>query len=322
MADESVIHIRIDPSGAVTGGRVVVNTIDRIDRTADKAVGSVDLLSSALFSLGLGLGIREINNYADAWVRTTNRIRLHTDSLETLTAIQEELYQSSQRVSVSYETSVALFDKLSSSGKRLGLSFRDVLDITELVNKTISISGASTEAASRAIFQLGQALSIGTLYAEEFNSILENLPRLANVIADGTGKTVGEIKRAGPEAKVTAEQIIKAIKDQADEINRDFSNAQANIGSSFQRLQNSTLQFVGKLDEASGITSLFAEAITSLSNSLDTMREKGSPILTELFKPYTEQLKQLIKDHPEVTTNILLFTGALVGLASTGRIVS
>ena len=170
---------------------------------------------------------------------------------------------------------VALFDKLSSSGKRLGLSFRDVLDITELVNKTISISGASTEAASRAIFQLGQALSIGTLYAEEFNSILENLPRLANVIADGIGKTVGEIKRAGPEAKVTAEQVIKAIKDQADEINRDFSNTQANIGSSFQRLQNSTLRFVGELDKASGITSLFAEAITSLSNSLDTMREKG-----------------------------------------------
>ena len=104
MADESVIHIRIDPSGAVTGGRVVVNTIDRIDRAADKAVGSVDLLSSALFSLGLGLGIREINNYADAWVRTTNRIRLHTDSLETLTAIQEELFQSSQRTSTSYET--------------------------------------------------------------------------------------------------------------------------------------------------------------------------------------------------------------------------
>ena len=137
------------------------------------------------------------------------------------------------------------------------------------ISKTLAVSGASAESANAALIQLGQAFASGVLRGEELNSVMEQAPALAQAIAAGMGKTVGELRSMGAAGELTAQAVVKALQSQVGAVDALFDKTATTIGNSFTKIGNSLTHFVGELDQATGASSQIANAFVSVSKAID-----------------------------------------------------
>ena len=246
--------------------------LDNLSRTSSKAELSTKSLSTAFGTLKTVIGAyltlssaKSIANTADSFSLMEGRIRLVTSSTRELLTVQKELFGIAQESKVGLESTVDLYSRIARSTKSLGVSQKEMLDVTEAINKTFIISAATTESANAAIIQLGQGLSSGTLRGEELNSVMEQAPRLAEAIAKGMGVTIGQLRALGAEGKITAEKVFNAIKTQGSAIASEFGKMPLTIGQSLVQVKNSWTALIGAFDKETGASSTVAKAFSSIS---------------------------------------------------------
>jgi len=174
-------------------------------KTANKAFSDFSNalnLNTLALSAAFGVAATKAVKYADAFTSINNKLKLATADSEQLAIVTDKLFESSNNTGSSIEASVELYAKLERSTRTLGISQDRLLNITDSINKSFIISGASTAEASGAIRQLGQALSSGVLRGEEFNSISEQAPVIMEAVSKATGKTVGQLKTLAAEGRL------------------------------------------------------------------------------------------------------------------------
>ncbi len=143
------------------------------------------------------------------------------------------------------------------------------------------ISGASQGAMSAGLLQFGQAMAAGVVRAEEMNSLLENIPEVANRIAKGMGMTVGQMRAAVLEGKLLSKDVFNALLKQALEIADQFKEMPLSLDRASQMLSSSFGNFLSQLDQATGFTSFLAEQMQSIARGMDNAGEYISPTGTE-----------------------------------------
>ena len=263
---DRVIRVVVDPSGARSGLR-------QVDQAANKTERSFGSLKAAAAGVIAALGVRELARYADTWTLINNRLKLVTDSQEELLVIQREIRELADDTRSSLESTTQLYTRLTRSTEDLGLSQREVLELTESINQAFQVSGASAEEASASVIQFAQGLAAGALRGDELNSVLEQAPRLARAIADGLGVGIGKLRELGSEGELTAEKIVEALQKTAPEIRAEFEQLAPTIDQSFTILENSVLGFVGQVDSALGVSDAFGTVIVDLANALSDSTE-------------------------------------------------
>jgi len=207
--------------------------------------------------------IKQVNKYQDL----TNKLKLVTKGSKDLEATQKILFKISQTTRASLESTVELYSRFARSTEKLGLSQAELARITETVNKTLVISGSSTQAADAAIVQLGQGLASGTLRGQELNSVLEQAPRLAKALADGMGIARGELRAMGAAGKITAEQVVNALKSQSRAVDEEFGKMDKTISQAMVQIDNQFLQTFGSIKGGGLVQSLdeFREVVSDPS---------------------------------------------------------
>jgi len=65
------------------------------------------------------------------------------------------------------------------------------------MHKAFKVSGADAMEATSAMYQLTQAMAAGKLQGDEFRSVMENAPMVAQAIAKHMNVSVGELKKLG-----------------------------------------------------------------------------------------------------------------------------
>lgn len=228
-------------------------------------------LRGVLAGLGFGLLASELISMADTFTNMQSQIRLVTNSTAELAAVQTRLFEMAQNSRVSYEGTVDLYARLARSTKALGVSQESVLTVTESINKALLVSGTSSAQASGALMQLGQAFASGTLRGDELNSVMEGMPRVATMIAEGMGITVGELRKLGAQGKLTGAEVFNAIMKMKDSVEVEAAKMPMTFGQSMTVLRNSLTQFVGSANETLGITKNLAALIALLANNLDVI---------------------------------------------------
>ncbi len=246
----------------------------QIDRFLTDIKGKLFSFQSAIAAVGVGLTGREIISTADQYSELAGRLRLVTESEAELAEIEERLFDLSQESRVGYGQTVDLYTRLARSTRDLKLSQEDLLEVTEAINKSLIISGASAEAADAALIQLGQGLASGTLRGEELNSVLEQAPRLAEALARGMGVTIGELRALGKEGKITAEKVVQALRAQAGAINDEFTRMPKTVGQAMTVLDNSIGRLISGTDRAGGVTGILAEKISDLAEKMDNLDQE------------------------------------------------
>lgn len=227
-------------------------------------------LKGMIATFGGFLLVKQLIQTADGMALISARIKLVTNNTDDAAAAQEELFQISQRTRSGLQETADLYVRVAQSVKGSGLNSKEILSITETVNQAVQLSGASAESANAALIQLGQGLGSGTLRGEELNSVLEQTPRLADAIAEGMGKTRGELRALGQAGKLTGEQVITSLQNQKDVIAKEFAVLPTTVGQSLTKVSNSFKRLVGLVDSSingtgglAGIFSDFADFLSS-----------------------------------------------------------
>lgn len=146
---------------------------------------------------GQGAGIVQI---ADAWNMMSARLKLATAGQREY-GRAKELFAIAQRIGVPIQETATLYGKLQQAVRMLGGEQQDALSLTESISQALRISGASATEAQSSLLQFGQALASGVLRGEEFNSVVENSPRLAKALADGLNVPIGRLRKLAEEGR-------------------------------------------------------------------------------------------------------------------------
>lgn len=262
-----VINIQIREDGS----RVVTRNIDGIGGAADRAAGPLDRLKGLIATVVTGAAVVQLGRLADEYTNLQNRLRLVTTGTENLSRVTKELQGIANATRSDFTATGELYARLASTTKELGLSQQQMLTFTKQLNQAIVLSGATAQEAAGGLRQLSQGLASGTLRGDELNSVLENFPKVAQIIAEGMGHSIGQIRKLGAEGKISAQAIIEAFAKAGDQLDKDFATTVPTLSQSFTVLKNNFLIFIGQLNESTGITAKLSELIIKLANNLDTI---------------------------------------------------
>jgi len=264
------------------------------DRQAQKALGrtekSVGRVSSSFKVLGgliaaaftIDLAAKTLR-MADNLKLLDERIKSLTNSEEEFIKVQQRLIQTASDVGGELERTVALFDSLNSVAPELGATTDQILSMVDSVQKLGVIGATSITAQGFAITQFSQAMAGGILRAEEFNSIVENTPKLAAAIAKGMGVTRGELRMMVIDGKVLASDVFGAILSQTEAINTRFEEIPVTMERATGMFNIAWGQYIKDADKSLEVTEFIAEAIQSAAKGI----EKGIlPSAAEMKEPF------------------------------------
>lgn len=209
---------------------------------------------------------------ADSVTVLENRIAMVTGRNAELSKTKEELYAIAKASKVSVEGTVETFSRFGTALKDSNVSMNDLLKATTSVQKAIAIVGGPAESANAAIFQLGQALSSGTLRGAELNSILEQAPRIARAISDELGVSIGSLRGMAEEGKLTSEVVLGAMLNQSQAINEEFKLVNSTLGQSKTVLKDSFKAVLADFDRGFGMSAGIAENFDLISEALDSLK--------------------------------------------------
>jgi tape measure domain-containing protein len=228
----------------------------------------------AFLSINWAAGkVQEIVQIADAWNMMGARLKLATAGQNEFVTAQKALFDIAQRIGVPIQEVSTLYGKLQQAVRMLGGEQKDALTITESISQALRLSGASATEAQSSLLQFGQALASGVLRGEEFNSVVENSPRLAQALADGLNVPIGRLRKLAEEGRLTADVVVNALMGQKDKLAAEYAQLPATVAQAFQRLQNAFGQWVAQVDAATGITKKLADGLTWLATNLDTVMQ-------------------------------------------------
>ncbi|ALN88549.1 tape measure domain protein [Lysobacter capsici] len=274
--EQAGVRARVFGNEAESAGR-------RAGKSFDSSRGSVEAIgrqlgqakAQLLAFIGLqsaGTAIGGLVRAADGYANLSAKIKLATTSQASFNLAEDAVFAISQRTSTSLDTTATLFGRLSSALKDQGGSQREVLGLTETINKALAVSGATGAEASSTILQLSQAFASGTLRGDEFNSVNDAAPRLMKALAASMGVPIGELRKLAEAGKLTSEQLRVAFSgDQAKKIAAEFSQLPLTVERSLTQLDNAFTRFIGQQDRATGVSTAVAGSIQGLSQNFDSL---------------------------------------------------
>lgn len=253
----------------------------------------------------------QLIQFADTWNQLNGRLRLASSSSEDYVQSQRVLMEISQRTGTSLEANSNLYSRIAQSLRDAGYASADVAKVTETVATSLKLSGASTEEASSVITQLSQALGSGVLRGEEFNSIMENGGRLAKLLADGLGTTVGGLRNMANNGELTTNKIVPLLTN-VEILRKEFDTLPASISGSAQKVQNAFLAWVGGANDAVGASSTLSGVLDGLANNIDDVANTAGILVGVGLARY---FGNMVGSVAQSTRAVLANTAAEVALA-------
>ncbi len=287
QAQHSIELLRRELQRMADSGELSADVLRNLGNNANRQAGSIDALQGSIKQLVASfVSLQAIQGAlvkADSYTEMSNRLRLVTNSQKELADAMEATFKIAQRTRGSWDGTIQVYQKFAQNAAQLRLSLKEVAQITETMNKAVALSGASTQAAEAAMFQLGQALASGALRGDEFNSIAEQTPVVMDVLAKGLGVTRAELRELAGEGKLTANKVAQAMLKMSDSVDKDFAKTKATFSQAMQGFQDSLTKYVGETDKSLGATEKLAAGVQVLSKNVDAIAFGGAALGAAVF---------------------------------------
>lgn len=213
--------------------------------------GAEGLMGTIKRVVGAYVGIQSVGkilNMSDELTQTTSRLDLMNNSFNEINGTANETSELVNMVYAAAQDARGSLDIMASVVARFGNNARDafgnseeVVAFADLVQKQMTIAGASTQEAANAELQLSQALGSGVLRGDELNSIFEQAPNLIQNIADYLDVPIGKIRDMAADGEITGDIVKAAIFSAADDINAKFDEMPMTWGQIWQSMQNTAV---------------------------------------------------------------------------------
>lgn len=275
-AGEIYYDIEANVAGLIQAQQQVNKRLDQMDAKFEQSARSAGRFEGALNKVGVAIAAaftidaaKKLIAIGDEMVTLQARVARLSPSIdvakETLSALSAI---ASQTGSGLYETE-KLWESLTTSLKETGATNAQVLSLTATLQKIGTIGGSSAEEMSNALRQFGQSMAKGVIQAEEFNSVIEQMPELARQIAAGLGISIGDLRKRMLEGKLTAQDALNAIQSQSKSVNAEFEKMPVSIDRAKNSLDVAFKNAINDLNQAIGLTTTLAGLMQSVADNLN-----------------------------------------------------
>lgn len=242
---------------------------NRTDKSVRRVNSSLGELKTIVTAVGGAMAVQRVVRYADAWTNLQNRLRMVTETEQERIRVTEKLRAASKDSWTGLSTTAVLYSRLSQSTTELNISESRLVRLTETINKSFAVSGATAQEAANAITQLSQGLASGTLRGEEFNSVSEQAPEILRAVARETGLAYGELREFAAEGGITAELLVSALENASDTIDQKFASAVKTFGNYMTEANDEVMEFVGTSQAVTSVVTASGETLVFLSKNID-----------------------------------------------------
>ena len=286
-----------------------------VNKTRDSfssVISPIDNITSAVKNLGGvfagALSVQQIIRYSDTFKGLESRLGLVTGSASQLANVQAKLFDISQNTAQPLAATVDAYTRLSGSLNATQKGQTDLIRLTELLSKTLLISGADATGAATFYQQFGQAASSDfKAIGQELGTFADQNPRFYAILkkeADTYGKTLKNMAQNG---ELSFDFISKALIKSGSEIDEQAAGIALTVGKSFTKLDNAFLNYIGKTDAIKQGTSTIALGISGLADNINLVAD-GAIVLSTIF------LARLIPAVTATATEFLAMSASSLGL--------
>lgn len=300
------IEIEADAAKLLAGQASADTALKQIENSVKKTANSADKLDKSLDNLGGGFSrlavavkgyisiqaLIKLQQLSEEFTLLQARVtRLSSSSEEGARSFQQ-LVSIASTTGASLGDTVNLWQQLTATLKTVGATNSDVNRLVMTLQKIGTIGGSSAQEMANALRQFMQSVASGRIQAEEFNSVLEQMPELARQIADGMGIPFNELRQLMLSGKLDIGEVLAAIERRSDEINQQFEKMPRTVTQATNALVTQFGVAVSKIDDAIGASRYLAKLLdgAALSISVATGNAPDAVMLTQKLEQNTEQL--------------------------------
>jgi len=298
-----VYEVELEVAKLLEAQREVNSRLDSMQDGMSRSSRSADRLETSLNRVGAAVAAaftidtaRRIIEIADNMSVLQARItRLSSSAIEA-----EETMKSLSSIASTTGNSLAdtekLWESMTSSLKEAGATNSQILALTSTLQKIGTIGGSSAEEMSNALRQFGQSIAGGVVRAEEFNSVLEQMPELARQIATGLGLSMGQLRQRMLEGKLSAADALNAIQGRAQVVNEEFDKMPVSVERAKNSLDVAFKNVIGDLNQSIGLTQTLAGLMQTVSDNLNYYNRNAGdasrmPKLIQMQKDLNDEVK-------------------------------
>ncbi|ELY4758205.1 tape measure protein [Cronobacter sakazakii] len=299
-----VYQVEMDVAQLIAAQQKVNQRLDQMDGSFNKSSQSAGRFEGALNKVGLAIAgaftietARRLIEIGDQMNTLQARVARLSPSVDVAKESMKALSAIASQTGNSLSDTERLWETLTSALKETGATNSQILSLTDTLQKIGTIGGSSAEEMSNALRQFGQSIAGGVVRAEEFNSILEQMPELARQIAAGLGISIGQLRQRMLEGKLTAQDALNAIQKQSESVNAEFDKMPVSVDRAKNSLDVAFKNAISDLNQAIGLTSTLAGLMQNVADNLNYYNNNAGdagrmPKLIELQKKYNDELKE------------------------------
>lgn len=286
--------------------RKAEDSFDKIEQGAKRTDRSVKSLNTTISNLSRAVNIGMMVMAAKKFLEIADNVNLLRARITRLSSGMADaksnfdgIIQISNRTGMSVQSTGKLWESLKASLQDTSATSQQVLQLTDSLQKIGRIGGSSSDEMANALRQLGQSLTGGIVRAEEYNSVLENMPEVWRRVAKQMGLSMGELRARMLDGKLTAEDVVNAILKGSGEIEKEFNKLPTTTDQAFNELKNNFDLLIDTLNQTLGVSDLVVTGIQAISSEVQ--------ILSGWFK-------SLASDSTSLTDKLWLLAGAFEGI--------
>lgn len=275
-AGEIYYDIEADVSGLIQAQQQVNKRLDQMDAKFEQSARSAGRFEGALNKVGVAIAAaftidaaKKLIAIGDEMVTLQARVARLSPSIDVAKENLAALSAIASQTGNSLSETERLWESLTTALKETGATNSQILGLTSTLQKIGTIGSSSSEEMANALRQFGQSISGGIVRAEEFNSILEQMPELARQIAAGMGISIGDLRKRMLEGKLTAQDALNAIQRQSQSVNEEFDKMPVSIDRAKNSLDVAFKNAINDLNQAIGLTSTLAGLMQSVADNLN-----------------------------------------------------
>lgn len=207
----------------------------------------------------------DIIEMGNQWGQTTAMLKNAVGDAGDYKGSLETSLEYANKVGVSTDDFIQSTARLRTLAPEVVTNYGDAAKFTKLLDMNMISTGASTQEASSAMRQITQALGKGIVNGDELNSIMENSPQIARMLAKHLNASVGDLKQLGKEGSISGQALYDTVLENADAIEKQFAAMPVTADRAWNSIKNTI--GVRSAEAATALSANLGKALTAISGS-------------------------------------------------------
>lgn len=277
----------------------LTESLYRQENATKKSGGTTENALSGIVTAGkafLGLQVvQQMAQWGKAFIEVADninllqsRINLYTQSQAESNAVFAQLQTIANNAGTSLQDTANTFARFASAGKDMGVTNDQVLKLISNLQTMARVSGASSQEASAAIYQLSQSFASGRLQGDEFRSVSEQLPVVLDTLAKKLNVSRGELRQMATDGKLNSDVLLMLAGDFSD-LDAQAAKLPRTVEQASAALMNNLGVAADALNDKLGISQGLAKSIDGVNQALEYWTKNLNGTATE-----TDELNRVL----------------------------